>query len=519
MGENKRFAKNMTAKAFSLGLNLLISFFLTPFIIKHVGSEAYGFVGLANDFVDVARIASVALNSMALRFISISLHKGNEKEANQFFSSVIIVNFLMCLTLLVPFGGIVIFLDKLLEISGEILTDVRLLCSFVFLNFLVSVQGSSFSVALFTKNRIDKEALRSAESVGLRALFLLLCYALFPPKVCYVGISYCILTLYVFITNVYYTKKYLPNLSVSKKYFDKRAIKTLFVSGSWNCLTKIATILSTGLDLVLVNLFVGKTEMGVVSVSKAMPNTCLSVFVILAGVFLPQITEEYAKGNMKKIAENNVFSIKLLGILACIPIAMLGVFGDVFYKLWTPSENASLLWLLSSIGGAAFIFSLSTQSLWNIFTVTNRVKTSSVGLLTASCLSIATVFASMATVQNKDVRMFIIVGTSVFYNILITVFFLPTVAAKCIGFPKRTFYRPILKTVLLIFTVIALFFGIKALFDINSWVKLAAVFVAVSIVSSFLGIFIVLNKKERHRLINIVNPKTQSYHAVKENKK
>ena len=214
MGESKRFAKNMAAKAFSLGLNLLISFFLTPYIIQHVGSEAYGFVGLANDFVDCARIATVALNSMALRFIAISLHKGDEEKANQYFSSVMIVNFLMCLILLLPFGGVVIFLDKLLHISKEILTDVRLLWSFVFINFLISVQSSSFSVALFAKNRIDKESFRSAESVGLRALFLVACYALFPPKVYYVGVSYCILTLYVFITNCYYTTKYLQNITV-----------------------------------------------------------------------------------------------------------------------------------------------------------------------------------------------------------------------------------------------------------------------------------------------------------------
>ena len=415
-----------------------------------------------------------------------------------------IVNFIMCMVLVLPFTGIVVFLDKLLHISKEILTDVRLLWSFVFINFLVSVQGSSFSVALFAKNRIDKESFRSAESVGLRALFLVACYAFLTPKVYYVGISYCILTLYVFITNFYYTKKYLPNLTVSKSYFDKRAVKTLFASGSWNCLTKIATILSTGLDLVLINLFVGKTEMGVVSASKAMPNTILSVFVILSGVFLPQITEEYAKGETKKIAENGIFSIKLLGIVACIPIAMLGVFGDTFYALWTPTENANLLWLLSAIGSAAFVFSLSTQNLWNIFTVTNRVKTSSVGLLVTAGLSIVTVFISMAVVQDKYTRMFIIVGTSVLYNILMTVFFLPAAAAKCLNLSKGTFYKPILKTVLLIFTITVMFFGIKHRFYIDSWAGLILAFLAVSIFSIILGIIIVLNKEERRWLMKIL---------------
>lgn len=504
MEESKRFAKNLTAKVFSLGLNLLISFFLTPYIIEHVGSEAYGFVGLANDFVDIARIATVALNSMALRFIAISLHKGDETQANQYFSSMMMVNLLMCLVLIFPFGGTVLFLSEIFRISQEILTDVRLLWSFVFINFLISVAGSGYSIALFAENRIDKESFRSAESIGLRALFLILCYSFFSPKVYYVGISYCVLTLYVLFTNLYYTKKYLPNLKISKKFFNKSAVKTLFASGSWNCLTKAATIFSTGLDLLLVNLFVGKTEMGIVSVSKAMPNTILSVFVILSSVFLPKLTKEYAKGETKKIVQNAVFSVKLLGIIACIPVVMLAVFGDAFYRLWTPTENANLLWLLSAIGSAAFLVSLSTQNLWNIFTVTNRVKISSIGLLTSACISLITVLISMAAVQDKTLRTFIIVGASVFYNILLTVLFLPPAASKCIGILKKTFYIPLFKTVLQMAALIALFFLLRLWITIESWTGLILVLLAVTFLTLVLGSVIVLNRQDRQWIVNFI---------------
>ena len=90
----------------------------------------------------------------------------------------------------------ILFLDKLFSVSGHILSDVRLVWSFIFLNFLITVTGSTFSVALFAKNRIDKESFRSAESMALRAVFLFLCYSFFAPKVYYVGISYCVLTVY-----------------------------------------------------------------------------------------------------------------------------------------------------------------------------------------------------------------------------------------------------------------------------------------------------------------------------------
>ncbi len=509
MQDTKRFVVNLTAKSFSLALNLVISFFLTPYIIRHVGTESYGFVGLANDFVDVARIAAVALNSMALRFIAVSLHRGDNDRANRYFSSVMILNIFLAGILILPFGGIVICLDKLFSISTSILSDIRLLWIFIFLNFMLSVAGSGYSVALFAKNRIDKESFRSAESVLLRAVFLWICYTAFAPKTYYVGISYCILTVYVLITNIYYTRKYLPELTVSFRYFDKKSVKTLFASGSWNCLTKVATILSTGLDLLLLNLFVGSREMGLVAISKTMPNTVLSVFVILSGVFLPRLTEHYSKENTKEMTQNAVFSIKLLGLLAVIPLTLLGVFGDTFYALWTPTENAGYLWMLSVLGGGAFILSLATQNLWNLFTVTNRVKISSLGLLASACASILTVLISMIFIKDPAVRIWIIVGCSAGFTLLLTATFLPMQAAKCLSLPKKTFYLPMLKTVLLFSVSFAVFFGVKHIFPLTGWGSFIAVFAAICFTVPLLGFFLLWNKTERKHMIRLILRKSE----------
>lgn len=67
----KRLLINLIASITSLVLSLTISFFLTPFVVSTVGTEAYGFVSLANNFVGYAQIFTLALNSMASRFITI----------------------------------------------------------------------------------------------------------------------------------------------------------------------------------------------------------------------------------------------------------------------------------------------------------------------------------------------------------------------------------------------------------------------------------------------------------------
>ena len=66
-------------------MSFLISFFLSPYITKALGVEANGFVTLANQFVGYISLITIALTSMASRFISINIFKKNYEEANRYF--------------------------------------------------------------------------------------------------------------------------------------------------------------------------------------------------------------------------------------------------------------------------------------------------------------------------------------------------------------------------------------------------------------------------------------------------
>lgn len=80
--DNKQLAINIFSNICIYVLQFVISFLLTPFIVKALGVEAYGFVGLSNNIISYTTLITVALNAMASRFISIEYHKNNIKKAN-----------------------------------------------------------------------------------------------------------------------------------------------------------------------------------------------------------------------------------------------------------------------------------------------------------------------------------------------------------------------------------------------------------------------------------------------------
>ena len=90
---SKQMSINLIASIISFAVNVGINFFLTPYLVGSLGNEAYGFIGLANNFVQYANIITVALNSIAGRFISIEYHQGNVKKESKIFSSVLVALF------------------------------------------------------------------------------------------------------------------------------------------------------------------------------------------------------------------------------------------------------------------------------------------------------------------------------------------------------------------------------------------------------------------------------------------
>ena len=494
---------NLIAQTMAFGINLCISFFLTPFIVEKIGVEANGFVSLANNFIEYAQIITVAINSMAGRFITISLHQQENNKANKYFTSVFICNLVMSIFLSIVSSVVIVFIKDIVNISPEILVDVKILWSFIFANFILSLFTSIYNVSTFVKNRLDLSALCNIKGYLIRIFVLLFCYLILDVHVWYIGLALFLMGIYNLIKNIYYSKKLTPELKIKKIFFDINSILELVKAGIWNTLTKLSSIFSSGLDLLITNIFISGTAMGIMSLSKTIPTVILSLFGTLSSIFAPGITISYAKKNNSHIKSLLNESIKILGIFASIPLSILICFGKEFYSLWAPTQDAILLYNLTLITCANLIFCLPLEPLYNIFTVTNKIKISSIALIIFSSLSIGTTFILLNFLTlNENMKMFIILGTSSFYNIIRVLTFLPIYSAKCLNFKLNSFYRVILINTLSVFLLVILGFSIKAFIVIDTWTKLIFVCIIVCILGLLVNSMIVLTKDDRNYFLN-----------------
>lgn len=505
--KNKRLIINLISNIVSFGLQLGISFILTPIITERVGDAAYGFIGLANNFVSYATILTVIINSMASRFVTLELNKENVKKANQYFSSVLVMDIIMALIVAIASTVIILNLNTFLDIPGNLNFDVKLTFTFAVINLILSIINTVFSIASFAKNRLDLEAIRNIVANIIKVIFLIIVFSIFTPKIYYITIGGVLYSIIVIITNVKLTKKLAPELKYSLKNYDMKSVIQLIKSGAWNSINSLGKTLLTGLDLLIVNMFVGADAMGVLSIAKTIPTSIENLLATIAKVFSPQFIMLYSKRRIKELINSVNFSIKVIAFIMIVPLSGFVVFGTEFFSLWLPTktlEEIQLIQVLSILSLLPYIISACNYSLFLLDTTTNKLKRP---VLVTLIMSILSTITTLVLIKNTNLGIYAVAGvSSIFW--CIKVFFFNTInAAKNLRVKWYTFYPQYLKNLSIFIIIIISFSLLKKTFIVNSWKTLILVAILFAIIGYILTFFLLFNKKEKKIMISFIRQK------------
>jgi len=499
MTKNKQLLLNITSSLLTFIVGLGVNFFLTPFIVKHLGVEAYGFVNLSNNIISYAGLITVALNAMASRFIAISYCKGNIDEACKYLSSVFYSNMILVVGVFVFFLFSVIWLEYMIDIPSKLVFDVKMLFSFLALSNMFTIQFSVYGVSPYIKNRLELASLRSIISSIIRCIVLIFCFSLLVPHVWYVGLSGLICSLYIIITNKKIYKKITPDLRINIKYYDWGKVKELLLSGLWNLLVRLGEILGVGMDLLMANVFLGPSAMGVLSLSKAMPTIIKAMFQSFAGSYSPLLLQYYAEKNEQILINELQRSIRLFTLFASVPLCIIYILGEDFYSLWIPSQDAHHLYYLTLLGTIYMFVGLPLENLWNIFTISNKVKIASIAEISTYGLTFLTMVVSMCFVKSIELKLIILAASRSFWCLLQAIFFIPIGVSYCLKISSKLFYKDLVKGFCsLLFTIALLKFTYNYInLNIESWGELIVYCCLISILSILTISPLVLNKHDK----------------------
>lgn len=493
--DSKMIVFNLLTGILSVVVQFAVSFFLSPFIVKNLGAEANGFTQLAANFVMYASLLTVSFNSMAGRFISVNYHRKNYESARFFFSSVYAANLTIILLFIPSSLYVVNNLPHIIDIGNSNVWDVEILFLCVFFNFFISLIISLYSISMFVRNMVFYMNLLNTVKVIFNALLLLLFFTYLPIKLYYVTFVGLLLNFILLPFYIRIHKKILPSLTFSKKNISLSSLKELFLSGIWNTVNQCGHLLNTGLDLLLANLLINPYSMGLLAVSKTIPSAIIQLATTINSNFAPSIVQIWAEGDKQKLLNNLKVSMKISSVLISVPIITFCCFGHSFYKLWQPTLESEILTMLSIVACFTFIPVAGTQTLYNVFTASNKLQFNSLTYIFTGLLNVLFVYLGVKYFRGYEI--FVIVITSTFLSIIRSLFVILPYISSLLNLKWYFFYKYVMFSLLCssINVIIALPF---VFFSNNDcWTKLIINLVFVAAISLFLESLLVLNKNER----------------------
>ena len=350
-------------------------------------------------------------------------------------------------------------------------------------------------------NRIDLRSYQEIIQSGLKAALFLILFSMFTPSIFYVGIVSLSVSVIGTFISIYLTKRLLPNLSISLSYFKTKAVKELLSSGIWVSFNQLSVILLTGLDLLLANIYFGAAKAGEYSIAQTVPIFLVFLISMIVGVFVPPIASRFADNDIAGLVREVNFSSKVLSVLISVPISGFIVFGDEFYRLWVPGENAGYLHLLSIIMMGPYLINGSINVLFNVNTILNKVKLPSIMLFVSGVLNVVLV---LILIKFTDLGLLAIPISSSTLSVIRNIIFTPIYPAKCLGIKWNTFYSLIIRNILTTTILVCLFSLIKGFIHFNQWLDFTLAVIGCGMIGYITSLITTLNKRKFKKLKNLM---------------
>ena len=498
---NRQLSLNLIINILAFIVQFAISFYVSPLVVSKVGSVAYGFISLANDFVSYASIITSVFNSVASRFIAKEYYEKKYENANRYFNSLIVANVVIACALGLFSILFVPNITLFVTVPDELLLDVKITFAIVFLSYIVQLLTMVFTTSTFVTNRTDIQGGRNIINNMVRLACIIVFLNFVSIRIYWVALASMIGVSVAAMLNVRLTKVLTPEISINiKKYANKSYAITLAKSGVWMAFTSISNVLMRGLDLIIANNFISTEAMGSLSIARTMPNHISGIISTLAPLFTPTFLAAFTANRIKDTVKEVNKSINTMACIMFVPICGFIVFSNDFYALWQSSlsaEEIRLITTLSSITVIQAIFNSITAPMAQLSVVVNKLK---LPVFISFGCGVLNVVVVMLLLQFTDLGVYAIVLSSTVIMALRYFIFNSFYAAYCLNQKKTVFIGKTIKCWCSIPVLIFFMALVRNQLSVDSWIDLAIDAVICAVIG-YMAMFAVY---DRESLVKIV---------------
>jgi membrane protein EpsK len=503
----KQLPKNMVMAVLSFMTYALTAVWLTPYLIQHLGSAAYGLIPLAGLLTQYAGIITGQISGATTRFLTIELQKTGGNP-NVIFNSAFALYLLLIAIQLPAFGAAIYFADRLFSIPPAIQTDFLILLACSGACFLINLMGSVFGTSLYANNRLDIGFLIGTIVQILKLILILVLFLVFGPRLRYLGYIELLLQLVTFGVSIVLWRKITPELSIRIKDVNWRMLGPMFHMSFWGLISHFGALLYLRTDIWLINRFISAAAAGQYAAVLVVGNFIRKIADMGNAQLGPVIMNYWAKGELLELHRLLLISVKIFVFCIAILVSLICANGRGLLSLWLGEEYADFASLLSVLT-IHLCINTAVYPLFKLFPASNSVRMPAIVTIVMGVMNVIVSYVLGVTMGMGAIG--VALATAVVLT-LKNAFFTPLYCAAILKQPYWVYLDPLLRSV----PLMGLFY-LLSLIPVAAWLGLDVLTVSGILVQSTvvgccavaLGWYVIFARSERSEMFNLFKRKIE----------
>ncbi|PLX82001.1 MAG: hypothetical protein C0617_15175 [Desulfuromonas sp.] len=467
--------RNLSMNIVSFLVNLLVALWLVPYLIKHLGTSAYGLIPLAMIFSEYISIITQSFNSSVNRFLTFEIQKGDIDEAVIVFNSSVFVVFLFAGIQIIVLTLILSNIENVITVPAGLKNDALWLFALTFGGFGLSILSTVFSVSMYSQNRLDLMRVNDLSRTLLRFVVIIALFSYSGPALVHVGVGNFFGGLIVLVLSVFRWRNLTPDLKLNLRKAEFKKLRSMATMSGWVLINQVGFLLFLRIDTYLVNKFIGPEACGEYAAVLQWNQVVRTAAGVLAGAITPLVIIYHARGESKKLIRMMELAVKVMGLVLAVPLALLCGFSSEVLAFWL-GEPFRRLGTLMTLQLCTLVINLGVLPLLAVSTALNKVK---LPAILSCCLGLSNLLLALYVVNETTWGYYGVAAVGVLVLTLKNGLFTPVYAAYILKIPLGSFFKPIANGVLA-FSIVFLFTKIfRDHYTLNSFVDLG--FIVLSI--------------------------------------
>jgi len=341
----------------SLFVHIAVGFFLTPFVISHLGKSGYGIWVLVGSFIGYYGLLNLGVESAITRYIARYSAQNDTKSLNETANTALVMFCITGLLAIVLSFLVAEPLSRFFKVTPEHFTEFKQIIWVLGISTGLSFPSGVFGAMVTARERYVAvnivNILVTLLRTGLTVVILLAGHGL-------AGIAYPTLaaTVVSIIAFVLLSKKVVPEFHIQPSLASKANLKMLLVYGGITTVLVVTDILRFKIDSIVIGRMIGMSEVGIYGVAALLIQYMLKVVVAGMGVLNPRFAALDGAGKQQELQSTFLRSLSVSSFIACGIGLMALLFGRSFIFLWVGSDfetTVFVLWILA----VAWVFDLA----------------------------------------------------------------------------------------------------------------------------------------------------------------